>query len=446
MCLFKKLQRYQTKTKQQMKNSWIIARRELMERIKSRSFLFMAFFGPIVVLGITYAIFKLGGKDQQKWNVLIADKGQLFENKIASREDPSITYSFINDYVEIADFATNEKYKDFDALVEINHKIISNKAALLFYKEKPSFNMSVNIRYHVERRLEEIIATEQFKLSLSQFRSIKQPLTIGFRNVFDPYNTAVDLAGWVGLFFGGFIFLFIFLFGMTILRAVLREKSSRIVEVLMATVSPRALLMGKIIGIGLSALLQLLIWMLFITLGLYLFRQTIFIDFTDPSMITAAMPSDYNQFVELVFDRINFVPMLTVFAVFFVLGYLFYGAFFAALGAVSGSESDGQQFLIPLIALLLFSLYSGYFVLMNPASSLTTFFHYLPITSPVVVMVKFAMGYPPGTSYQLALAAIILGLSAFAVLALAGRLYKNGLLQYGHTVRLKNIFQWLNKR
>jgi ABC-2 type transport system permease protein len=428
-----------------MKNSWIIARRELMERIKSRSFLFMAFFGPIVVLGITYAIFKLGGKDQQKWNVLIADKGQLFENKIASREDPSITYSFINDYVEIADFATNEKYKDFDALVEINHKIISNKAALLFYKEKPSFNMSVNIRYQVERRLEEIVATEQYKLSLRDFRSIKQPLTIGFRNVYDPYNTAVDLAGWVGLFFGGFIFLFIFLFGMTILRAVLREKSSRIVEVLMATVSPRALLMGKIIGIGLSALLQLLIWLLLVTLGLYLFRQTIFIDFTDPSMVTAAMPSDYNQFVELVFDRINFVPMISVFAVFFVLGYLFYGAFFAALGAVSGSESDGQQFLIPLIALLLFALYSGYFVLMNPESSLAVVFHYLPFTSPVVVMVKFAMGYPLGSAYQLYLSAIILFVSAFLVLSLAGRLYKNGLLQYGHAVRLSTILRWLKR-
>lgn len=428
-----------------MKNSWIIARRELMERIKSRSFLFMAFFGPIVVLGITYSIFKLGGKEQQKWNVLIADKGQLFDNKISSREDPSITYSFINDYVEIEDFASNPKFKDFDALVEINHKIISNKAALLFYKEKPAFNMSVNIRYQVERRLEEIVATEQYKLSLRDFRSIKQPLTIGFRNVYDPYNTAVDLAGWVGLFFGAFIFLFIFLFGMTILRAVMREKSSRIVEILLATVSPKALLIGKIIGIGLSALVQLVIWLLVVSLGLYFFRQTIFIDFSDPSMLTAAMPSDYNQFVELVFDRINFVPMIIVFAVFFVLGYLFYGAFFAALGAVSGSESDGQQFLIPLIALLLFALYSGYFVLMNPESSLAVVFHYLPFTSPVVVMVKFAMGYPPGSAYQLYLSAIILFVSAFLVLSLAGRLYKNGLLQYGHAVRLSTILRWLKR-
>ena len=221
----------------------------------------------------------------------------MFDNKISSREDPSITYSFINDYVEIEDFASNPKFKDFDALVEINHKIISNRAALLFYKEKPAFNMSVNIRYQVERRLEEIVATEQYKLSLRDFRSIKQPLTIGFRNVYDPYNTAVDLAGWVGLFFGAFIFLFIFLFGMTILRAVMREKSSRIVEILLATVSPKALLIGKIIGIGLSALVQLVIWLLVVSLGLYFFRQTIFIDFSDPSMLTEAMPSDYNQFV-----------------------------------------------------------------------------------------------------------------------------------------------------
>jgi ABC-2 type transport system permease protein len=306
--------------------------------------------------------------------------------------------------------------------------------------------MSVNIRYQVERRLEEVIATEFTNLKLSEFRKIKQPLQIGFRNVYDPQNTSADLAGWVGLFFGAIIFVFIFLFGMNILRSVTREKSNRIVEILLATVHPRALMLGKIMGIGISALVQFLLWLLIIGGGLYLMREAVFVDVYDPSNVTVSAPSDYNQFVELVFDRIQFGSMITYFLIFFVAGYLFYGAFFAALGAISGSESDGQQFLLPLIALLLFALYAGYFVVNNPDSPLATFYQYFPFTAPVVVMVKFAMGYGVGEGYQIFIALLVLLLSAFGVLSIAARLYKNGLLQFGHSVRLKNLIVWIKMK
>jgi len=123
--------------------------------------------------------------------------------------------------------------------------------------------------------------------------------------------------------------------------------------------------------------------------------------------------------------------MIGYFLLFFAVGYLFYGAFFAALGAVTGSESDGQQFLLPLIALLLFALYSGYYVLNNPETQLAQLYHYLPFTAPVVVMVKLAVGYPEGEGYQLFISLLILLVSAFAVLSLAGRLYKNGITQCG---------------
>jgi ABC-2 type transport system permease protein len=203
-------------------------------------------------------------------------------------------------------------------------------------------------------------------------------------------------------------------------------------------------MLGKILGIGLSAFLQFLLWLLVISVGLYLMRETLFVDIYDASNVVGN-PSGgaYNQFVELVFERIQFSSMITYFIVFFAIGYLFYGAFFAALGAVTGSESDGQQFLLPLIALLLFALYSGYYVLNNPDSPLSEFYAYLPFTAPVVVMVKLAIGYPEGQGYQLFVSLLLLIVSAFAVLAIAGKLYKNGLLQYGHSVRFRQIIQWL---
>jgi ABC-2 type transport system permease protein len=137
--------------------------------------------------------------------------------------------------------------------------------------------------------------------------------------------------------------------------------------------------------------------------------------------------------------------MTSYFLLFFVVGYLFYGAFFAAVGATSGSESDGQQFVLPIIFLLFFALYAGYYSMQNPESSLATFFHYLPFTSPVVVMVKLAQGYEPGHIYELFLSLLILVISAIITLLIAGRLYKNGILQYGHRVKMQMLWRWMKK-
>lgn len=429
-----------------MKNSWIIAKRELMERLKSRSFILMSILGPLAVLTFVYLVFTYGGKDQQKWNVLIVDPANIMEHKIRAQEDPNITYFFADNYIEIEQFADEKRYQAYDAMVEINEKILSNKAAFLFYREKPSFTMSVNIRYQVERRLEEVLVKEFTKLSVQDFRKVKQPLSIGFRNVYDPQNTSSDLAAWVGLFFGALIFIFIFLFGMTILRAVSKEKSNRIVEILLATVKPRALMFGKILGIGLSAFVQVFLWILIVGTGLYLFRETIFVDIFDAQHVQDAVQvSDYNQFVELVFERIQFSVMILYFLIFFCLGYLFYGAFFAALGATAGSESDGQQFLIPLILILCFSLISGYYTLENPDSSWSQFFLYFPFTAPVVALVKLSIGFAAGTEYQLFLAMFILFVSGILILQLAARLFKNGLLHFGHSLKLRTLIQWFKK-
>ncbi|MNE54304.1 ABC-2 family transporter protein [compost metagenome] len=172
-------------------------------------------------------------------------------------------------------------------------------------------------------------------------------------------------------------------------------------------------------------------------------RETIFVDIYDASNQIEGQVSDYNQFVELVFDRVQFGVMLFYFSLFFAAGYLFYGAFFAALGATSGSESDGQQFLIPLILILCFALYAGYFALENPDSPWTTFLLYFPFTAPVVAMVKLSIGFTDGSAYQLFLSLFLLLGSAVLVIAIAARLFKNGLLQFGHTLRLKNIILWL---
>ena len=444
-----------------MKNSLLIAMRELKERIGTRSFVLMSILGPLMILLITYMLFAYGGEGKQHWNILIADPAGIMENKILAQKDKAVSYSFADNYLEIEEFRDGNRFKEFDALIEINEKVLGNKTVFVFYRNKPSVRMQTRVQFHVERRLEERMIVEFTDLSLAEFRKIKQPMNVAFRNAYDPMDESSDKRGWVGFFFGTLIFVFIFLFGMTILRSVSREKSNRIVEVLLASVNPRQLMFGKITGIGIAAFIQFLIWVIVIGVGLFFMREYLFVDMLDASKMDAVQMTkemqqqtsmeqlfaarEYNEFVELVYERIHFGTMITFFLLFFVLGYFFYGALFAAIGATSGSESDGQQFVLPIIFLLLFALYAGYYTMQNPDGMLAEVFQFLPFTSPVVVMVKLAYGYAPGEGYQVYLSLLILLLSALFTLGIAGRLYKNGILQFGHRIRLATLLKWLKR-
>lgn len=441
-----------------MNVSWLIAQRELKERVKKRSFIGMAIVGPLLVMLLVYILFSVGENNKPHWNVLIVDPAGIMDNKILANTSGSISYDFANDYVQLKDFEKSNRFQKYDALLELNEKIISNKAAFLFYKEKPSFLFATSIQFHLERRLEEVMVGRFTKLSIQEFRGIKQPVNLAFRNLYDPKNESYNLSSWVGFFFGAIILLFILLFGMTILRSVSSEKSNRIVEVLLASVKPRQLMFGKIAGIGIAAIVQFVIWTVLIWIGLFILRETLFPDMLqisnwNMSEITSETTSGiennlfrsktYNDFVELVYSRIQFGDMLFFFLLFFIGGYIFYGTFFAALGATSGSENDGQQFVLPIMALLIIALWAGYYAVQNPVSDITAVLSFIPFTAPMVCMVKLAQGYSFGQGYQIYVSFTILALSSFATLRIAGRLYQNGILQFGHRLKLTQFVTWL---
>ncbi|GAB5416110.1 MAG: hypothetical protein Crog4KO_13050 [Crocinitomicaceae bacterium] len=421
----------------------------------------MSLIGPLAVLTFTYLIFAFGDEGSQKWNVLVADPTNSMEGKIMPGKDKSITYSFINTTLDHEVFRDGKDYKDFDAIVEINEKVLENKVSFVFFREAPSVRIRTRVQYQIERRLEEVIAGELYGISVQRYRKVKQPLKMSFVDVYDPHGESSGMNGWVGFFMGMIIILFIGLFGMTILRSVAREKSNRIVEVLMGTCSPRQLMTGKIVGVGLSAMVQFVVWTVLIGFGLYLMRETLFVDLLDPrnanfDEVSAAMQNqsyaakqfsamEYNRFVDLVYNKISFGIMLSYFIGFFIGGYLFYAAFFASLGASMGTESDGQQFVLPLVFILLIAIYCGYYTMNYPESSLVGWLQYIPFTAPVVSMVKLAQGYGPGESYQIYLSLVLLYISAIAMLWLAARIYKNGILQFGHRLRLTHLLKWLRK-
>lgn len=426
----------------------------MAERIRSRSFLGMIFLGPLLILGLVYLFLSFDSNKKQTWNVLIMDKNELFEGKLMPNKDPNFNFHFINAFVDYPQFAHDKEFQKFDLAVWINEKVVSNKKVIISYRERPSEAIQRKLVYHVERRLEEIMVDEFTSISVERFREIKQPLSFSLKDTYDPKNEKSLTASWVGFTFGTFIVVFILLFGMTILRSVSKEKSNRIVEVLLASVSPRQLLSGKVLGIGISAIFQVAVWAVIIATGLYFMRISLFPDLLSPEMVANQLSgevleaenwSNQGPFVELIYQKIQFSNMLVFFVLFFLSGYLFYGAFFAMIGASMGSESDGQQFIIPITLLLLASLAAGYFVVYFPDSSLSTWFSFIPFTSPVVMMVELSNGFSEGEAWRLYFSLFLLLISSFIMLFLAGRIYKNGILQFGHRLRLSLFFKWIKR-
>lgn len=435
-----------------MNKTFLIALREFKERIKTRSFLLTAFFGPIILLILTYFLFAVGGNEKKHWNVLVMDKNEILANKLASKTDPLFAFDFFNEFLDYNQFAELNQFQNYDLAVQVNEKVLSNKQVIVYYREMPSEFVQRRLIYNIERRIEEILVKEFTDLDVSKFREIKQSLNFSFRNTYDPKNEINTKASWVGFIFGIGIILFIFMFGMTILRSVASDKSSRVVEIILASVKPNQLLIGKVIGIGLSALVQFLCWIIIIGAGLIMFQKLLFPDIFDPAIVAEQIANTsafnnpfYNEYVELIYRNIQYSNILFFFTLYFIGGYFFYGSFFAMIGSAMGSETDGQQFILPISIILLFTIFTGYLAIYYPNNELLMYLKFIPFTSPVLMMIELARGFNSTDVWQLYFALFILFISSILLFAVAGRIYKNGILQFGHRIRLKMLFQWLKK-
>jgi ABC-2 type transport system permease protein len=288
----------------------------------------------------------------------------------------------------------------------------------------------MQLKFEVERRIEEILAKEFSALSVQAFRSIKQGLIFDFRDLDDPKNEAKETSSWTGFVLGAFILLFVGIYGMTIFRATVKEKSNRIVEVLLASVKPSQLMMGKIAGIGLVALLQLFGWILVMGLGFWVLRHTLFVDLLDPSYWQGTAGVRLNPLSDFLFEKLNFGFLLFHFLLFFLASFFFYGALFSVLGARSAADADGQQFLIPLLLLIVFGLVAGGFYIYYPAAGLSNFFQYLPFSSPVLAMIQLTQGATLDAYMTVLLSWLVLVLCAILLLWLASRWYKKTILKF----------------
>jgi ABC-2 type transport system permease protein len=268
-----------------------------------------------------------------------------------------------------------------------------------------------------------------------------------------------DAKAMIGFFFGYFMFIFIFMYGVQVMRGVMEEKQNRIVEVLISSVRPFQLMMGKIVGVAMVGFTQFMLWIgitaLMLVIGLAVLASSKF----DPSVLaesgmttqvqqqliaaqaqTAAPPVDADKVEEFI-AQVNVPLVLAVFAFFFVGGYLLYASLLAAIGSAVDSETDTQQFMFPVTIPMVVAIFIAQLAVVNSESPAVFWGSMIPLTAPIVMMVRVVMGTVP--MWQLLLSMALLVATFVGSVWLAGRIYRTGILMYGKKVSWKELGRWL---
>jgi ABC-2 type transport system permease protein len=318
--------------------------------------------------------------------------------------------------------------------------------------------MNMDLKGRITRNVEE--ALEDYKLKeydIPQLAQIMEDIesdvsikTYTFDEKGEAQVSKVEIFMVIGYIASFLIYMFIFMFGSMVMRSVIEEKTTRIIEVIVSSVKPFQIMMGKIIGVASVALTQFLIWIVFTMLIVTVAGQALGLNEAAQTMssvssevpvaeITSAMQDDGDGLLQALKD-VNYVQIIGCFIIYFVLGYLLYSSMFAAVGAAVDNEADTQQLILPITMPLIVGLFLMLHTFQYPDSALSFWGSVIPFTSPMVMMARIAYGVP---MWELALSIGVLVLTFVGMAYLSGRIYRVGILMYGKKPGWKEIWKWL---
>jgi ABC-2 type transport system permease protein len=435
----------------------LIIHREYFTRVKKKSFLLMTVFGPILMAILLLGVFWLGMKESNERFVLVIDENQGVLGELQDSE--GITYDYQDLSFEDAQrLFLASSYTD---ILYVSPNITTVDAARLLFKKQPSATVLRTIEWRLEEKVEELKLLQR-DISKSDFYKIKTSISIKpakFTQKGEQMEI-IEEASAVGFVFGLLIYMFIFMYGVQVMRGVIEEKSNRIVEVIISSVKPFELMIGKIIGVGLVSFTQFILWV-FLTIILFSGLQyALFSDMFEAGNVmsqmqmTPEMMQDMAPHIDLAQESgnpdnlINKIPWgnaLTMFAFYFLGGYLLYSALFAAVGAAVDSETDTQQFMLPITMPLIFAYMISIFIVQNPDGPAAFWFSIIPFTSPIVMMVRFLASGEGGVPlWEIGLSMALLIVGFIFTTWLAGKIYRTGILMYGKKVSYKELWKWLS--
>lgn len=428
----------------------LIIKREYINKVRNKSFIIMTFLSPLLMVGIFSLVAYLSELNNDKTRTIsILDESGLFAEEFNST--PSLKYVMLED-TSLSEAKESTEASGHYGLLYIpkTSTVEELSKSITFYSEdSPSLIVMDNIEDAIEEKVN-TVRLKEAGIDAATIKSLKIRIDTNLET-FRGEETS-KLGSGLKLVFGGaagyLLFMFIIVYGNMIMRSVIEEKTSRIIEIIISSVKPIKLLLGKIIGTSLAGITQFLAWV--ILLGVFSIVVTAIFGI-DPSAIEtpqqqalAGNGGGMEEIIREVFLEINNLPignLVIMFILFFIGGYLLYASLYAAIGAAVDSETDTQQFMLPILLPLILAVYVGFFtVIENPHGTVSQIFSYIPFTSPVVMLMRIPFGVP---LWQQILSILILFATFIGTVWFAAKIYRVGILMYGKKPSLKEIIKWV---
>ena len=423
-----------------MKHLRIIIEREYLNKIRNKSFIIMTFVSPLIVVAFALIIgflTNVNSKSNAK-DILILDESGLFSNTFSDTE--TIHYEYLKDKTlqeARAEVLETSKY----GLLYIPKEETAQKA--FYSEESPSLSLVNELTGALEKTLFQYNLTQK-GIDKAEIDSARTKITLQMENFTgektSEFDNVMKIA--IGGVAGYLIFMFIIIYGNMIMRSVIEEKTNRIVEIIISSVKPFQLMLGKIIGTSLAGITQFAIWLV---IGGVLFALAPSLFQVDTPTATQAMAAteSYSEISNIIAALYHFPFLETsgVFLLFFVGGYLLYSSLYAMVGAMVDNETDTQQFLMPILIPLMLAFYVGMFsVIEEPHGTISVVFSYIPLTSPVVMLMRIPFGV---AWWEVLISLLLLYITFFLVIKIASKIYRIGILMYGKKPTYKEVWKWL---
>ncbi|KAA1245638.1 ABC transporter permease [Aquimarina sp. RZ0] len=430
-----------------MSNLQLIIKREFIARIRNKTFVIMTFLSPLIGIGMMGLVGWLAtmSNDDIKQIAFYDETGLFISDLYDTSEIDYIDYSSFN-LEEAKDSVVSKKLY---GLLYIPKKQ-SNRdlaASIQFYADE---SPSLPILNGIERIISNKLTKQNYKtkgLDLSTIEDSRAQVNIQIEN-FSGEKTS-KMSNYIKMGFGAamgyFLMMFIIIYGNMVMRSVIEEKTNRIIEIIISSVKPMQLMMGKILGTSFAGILQFFIW-LFLGGVLLVITNSVFGISPQPVGVDTSMvlQEGNQQEIQLILQDISKLPLLMIvfsFFIYFIGGYFLYSSIYAAIGAAVDSETDSQQFMMPIILILMLGVYVGFFaVIENPHGTVSTVFSMIPLTSPIVMLMRIPFGVP---WWQISISIILLVINIIFMVWLAGKIYRIGILMYGKKPSYKELFKWL---
>lgn len=427
----------------------LIIKREFIAKVRNKSFIVMTFLSPLLFVFIAVFVGYLSSIKADQKRIAIHDETGMFAGDFKDDEE----YKYLDfSKIELSvlkDSIISESYEGLLYIPKTANNAELQKKIQYISNEDPSMEFIGNIEETIGKH---ITKDNYLKAGLDSIAIKNSVATVDINLKKSSGEDSVKGLNWaktiIGGTFGYLIMMFIVIYGNMVMRSVIEEKTNRIIEIIISSVKPFQLMMGKIIGTSLAGVLQFFIWAI---LGMALMTiASIFFNVNagptasmSPEMMNAAqdgMNSNIQMYIKELWN-LPIATLLVSFVIYFIGGYFLYSSFYAAIGAAVDNETDSQQFLLPIIMPLILGVYIGFFTVMNdPHGTIATVFSFIPLTSPIVMLMRIPFGVP---WWQLVLSMTILFATFFGVVWFAAKIYRVGILMYGKKPTWKELYKWL---